>query len=200
MTLSVTKLSCHRADRLVLSGLTFAVEPGQTLLIQGPNGVGKSTLLRVVAGLTKPSSGSVTLGPASLTNPDDWSGQIAYLGHLDAVKPQLSFAQNLRFWVDLNGQGDVATALAAFNLSDLAHQRAHFASAGQKKRLALARLLLTNRRLWLLDEPIASLDAQSQSLLEHILKSHLASGGIAVIATHQPLKTSHQTLQLTGAA
>ncbi len=200
MTLNVTNLFCRRSDRLILSDLTFSVEPGRALLVQGPNGVGKSTLLRVLAGLTQPENGTVALGATSLTNPDDWPAQIAYLGHLDAVKPQLTFAQNLRFWADLYGQGDLTKALAALNLTHLADQPAQIASAGQKKRLALARLLLANRRLWLLDEPLASLDKDSQVTLETIVKTHLATGGIAIIATHQPLNIPHETLPLNGAS
>ncbi len=200
MTLHVTNLSCRRSDRQVLSGLTFSVEPGQALQVQGPNGVGKSTLLRVLAGLTVATSGTVTLGAASLTNADDWSAQVAYLGHLDAVKPQLTFAQNLRFWAQLNGEGNIPQALSALNLTHLADQPALIASAGQKKRLALARLTLTNRSLWLLDEPLSSLDQDSQFSFEKLLKSHLATGGIAVIATHQPVNLPHTTLQLAAVA
>jgi heme exporter protein A len=196
MTLRVTNLSCRRSDRLVFADLSFTVPVGQALLVQGPNGIGKSTLLRVLAGLMKPAAGDAEINGVTLSQLDDWTPNIAFLGHLDAVKPQLTFAQNLRFWTELYGQGEIAQALAAFNLSHMADQPAQIASAGMRKRLALARLLLVKRPLWLLDEPLSSLDAASQTLLENILTAHLAQGGIAVIATHQPVSLPHSTLRL----
>lgn len=202
MTLQVNNLSCRRGGRLVLNGISFDVESGRALLVTGPNGAGKSSMLRVLAGLTKPERGEVTLGTTSLAgSPDDWTAQIGFAGHQDAIKPQLTLQQNLRFWAQINGGGDVAQALACFNLSRLADRPAQTCSAGQRKRLSLARLLLAKRKLWLLDEPATSLDSDSQFSLEQILKTHCANGGIAVIATHQPLNLANSTtLRLTPIA
>jgi heme exporter protein A len=184
MGLSVTDLSCTRGGRLVLVRISFALAPGETLVLRGPNGAGKSTLLRALAGLL-PASGRVELDGRALGR-DARAEAVAYAGHLDAIKPQLTVAENLAFWAGVFG-GDPEPALSAFDLGSLADRPAHLCSAGQKRRLGLARLLLAPRRLWLLDEPTVSLDAEAARRLLAALGAHAAAGGLAVIATHGPL-------------
>lgn len=183
MGLIVSDLSCTRGGRLVLHGLGFELGAGETLVVRGPNGAGKSTLLRVLAGLV-PAEGRIALDgrPASR---ETLAEAAAYAGHLDAVKPQLTVAENLAFWAALLG-GDPAAALAGLGLAAIADRPAHLCSAGQKRRLGLARLLLAKRRLWLLDEPTVALDDTATGLLLVAVRAHADRGGIAVIATHGP--------------
>jgi heme exporter protein A len=186
MGLTVSDLSCDRGGRPVLRGLCFAVGDGETLVLRGPNGAGKSTLLRALAGLL-PSSGRVELdGRALADDPDGHAERIGYVGHLDAIKPQLTVEENLAFWAALL-DGDAAAARGTFDLAAIADQPAHLCSAGQKRRLALARLLVAPRRLWLLDEPAVSLDAAAEARLTAAIAAHCATGGCAVVATHTPL-------------
>ncbi len=188
MGLAVSNLSCDRAGRPVLRGIGFAVADRSALLLRGPNGAGKSTLLRALAGLLEPCAGTVTLdGVALAGNPDAYADQLAYAGHLDAIKAALTVAENLRFWAALSGGGAIGEALASFGLEAIADQPAHACSAGQKRRLGLARLLVARRRLWLLDEPTISLDAASVARFAALVRAHLAGGGLAVIATHVDL-------------
>ncbi len=184
MGLTVTDLSCSRGGRSILHRLSFTLACGETLLLHGPNGAGKSTLLRALAGLL-PSSGRVALDDRAL-GCDARAEAVVYAGHLDAIKPPLTVAENLAFWARLFG-GDAAPALAAFALGPLADRPAHLCSAGQKRRLGLARLLVAPRRLWLLDEPTVSLDAGAIARLLSALRAHAADGGLAIIATHVPL-------------
>jgi heme exporter protein A len=184
MGLSVTDLSCVRGGRRVLAGVGFELAPGETLLLRGPNGAGKSTLLRAVAGLL-PASGTIALDGRPLDG-DALSESVTYVGHLDAVKPQLTVRENLSFWAGLAG-GTTEPAVAAFDLAAIADQPARLCSAGQKRRLALARLLVAPRRLWLLDEPTVSLDARAAGLFLDAVRAHAARGGVAVIATHVAL-------------
>ncbi len=190
MGLVVTDLSCVRGGRRVLAGVGFALAPGETLVLRGPNGAGKSTLLRALAGLL-PATGSIALSGRAL-DADALSEAVAYVGHLDAVKPQLTVAENLRFWAGLAGGPADATAaadaaIAAFDLAAIAPQPARLCSAGQKRRLALARLVVAPRRLWLLDEPTVSLDAHAEALFLAAVRAHAAAGGLAVVATHVAL-------------
>ncbi len=165
-----------RGERVVLSGVSLAVPPGGALLLLGPNGSGKTTLLRVLAGLKRPDAGAVTW-PES-------EAPVAYLGHADAIKPGLTALENLRFAAA--GQ-PVAPALAAMGLERLGELPARMLSAGQRRRLALARLALSRAPLWLLDEPTLGLDTASLGLLGAMLASHRATGGGVVAATHQEL-------------
>jgi heme exporter protein A len=185
-------LTCVRDGRLVFSGIGLAVATGQALVLTGPNGAGKSSLLRVIAGLIHPVAGSVTLEDG---DPELSIGEQAhYVGHLDPLKPALTVTENLAFWSRfLNGaraadeDARIAQGLAAAGLDDLAGLPAGYLSAGQRRRLSLARVLAVPRPVWLLDEPTTALDAASQERLHGVMQAHLAGGGIIVAATHGPL-------------
>jgi heme exporter protein A len=187
MRLSASDLACRRGGRDVFTGVTFAVEAGTALAIRGRNGAGKSSLLRLVAGLIRPAGGAITLdgGDGESTIGE----QAHYLGHQDALKPALSVTENLRFWSAFLGgsAGGVEPALAAIGLDALADLPAAYLSAGQRRRLSIARLLAVKRALWLLDEPTSALDAAAQSRLAAIMRQHLAGGGIILAATHGDL-------------
>ena len=174
MDLIVRNLSCARGGVTLLAGVSFGLAAGQALVLRGPNGIGKTTLLRVLAGLQPAVSGSVVMPPDSA----------AYAGHADGVKAVLSVAENLAFWAAVHGVSGIDAALAALNLTTLRDRRAADLSAGQRRRLGLARLLVTGRAVWLLDEPTVSLDAASVGLVVAALRGHLAAGGMAVLATH----------------
>ncbi len=194
MGLSVTELTCHRAGQRVLACVDFRLEAGEALLLRGPNGAGKSTLLRVLAGLL-PATGRVTLDGHPLGS-EAYGEAVAYAGHLDAIKPQLSVRENLGFWAALFGGGSVEAALAEAGLAAISERSAHACSAGQKRRLGLARLLVAPRRLWLLDEPTVALDAAAVARLETAVRGHCAAGGLALIATHVTLDLPARSLTL----
>ncbi len=195
MRLEVTDLACQRSGRPVFDGVSFSVGSGQVLALRGPNGAGKSSLLRVLAGLLPASAGKVALEGVELgQDAERFTGRIAYAGHADAIKPQLSVAENLAFWAALFGARDASDAIAAFDLADIAHRPAHACSAGQKRRLGLARLALSRGRpLWLLDEPTVSLDPAASARLFSVIRNHCATGGAAIIATHIPLDLPNMT-------
>jgi heme exporter protein A len=196
MRLDVSDISCDRGGRPVLRALSFGLGGGEALALRGPNGAGKSTLLRVLAGLL-PARGRVVLDGADFArDPEGYGERVAYAGHLDAVKPQLTVAENLEFWAALHGADGIDAALAAFGLEAIADRPVRVCSAGQKRRAGLARLVLSPRPLWLLDEPTVSLDAQAAAALEAVLGAHLAGGGMAVVATHAPLGLAARELAL----
>jgi heme exporter protein A len=185
MDLVVDNLACRRAGRAVFAGLSFTVRAGEAAVLRGPNGAGKSSLLRVLAGLIPAETGDARLGGVTLSEDrEGFRALLAYAGHLDAVKPQLTVAENLGFWADLHGGGGVAAALARFGLDRIADYPAGYCSAGQKRRLGLARLLVADRPLWLLDEPTVSLDAASTGVFAEAVREHVAAGGLALAATH----------------
>lgn len=201
MGLQITSLSCTRAGRRILHDVSLACPAGQAVRLTGPNGVGKSTLLRAVAGLLPLSAGSVTLNGTDLsTDRDSFHLQIAYTGHLDAIKPQLSVIENLSVWARVFGSDRLDETLETFNLTKLADRPAFACSAGQKRRLGLARLLLADRALWLMDEPTVSLDADTVAMIETAIANHLGTGGMALIATHLPLNVPGSDFALTPAS
>ncbi len=199
MRLSAFDLVCVRGGRQVFRDLNFAVDAGEALLVTGPNAAGKSSLLRLVAGLLRPQEGRLELAGS---DPElSIAEQAHYLGHLDALKPSLSVAENLAFWAAFLGGGEVkgAAALAAVGLGSLARLPATYLSAGQRRRLSLARLIAVERPIWLLDEPTSALDASGQAMLAGIMQAHLAGGGLILAATHVPVGLEQATqLRLGG--
>ena len=188
MTLTITNLTCARGGLTVLAGIGFTLLPGHALILQGPNGIGKTTLLRTIAGLQPAQSGQIT-APAD---------SIAYAAHADGIKPTLTVQENLSFWAAIFGTRDIAMTLAAMNLTGIADRPAATLSAGQKRRLGLARLAVSGRPIWLLDEPTVSLDAASTALFVAMITRHLGQGGAALIASHIDLGLPHAaTLDLT---
>lgn len=183
--LTAQDLAAFRGERLVLRGVSFAVAAGGALLLLGPNGSGKSTLLRLLAGLKRPDAGQLLWhGEDALADLSAHARRVAYLGHQDAIKPGLSVAENLLFAA---AGRPVAAALEALGLAALADLPARMLSAGQKRRLALARLVLSPAPLWLLDEPTLGLDQASLGRLGALLATHRAAGGMVVAATHLDL-------------
>ena len=200
-----TSLDCLRSARPVFRGLDFALKSGGALVLTGPNGSGKSSLLRLMAGLLPPAGGDLSWnGTAVADDPDAHRMRLRYLGHLDAVKPALTASENLAFWAGLMG-GDpndaVAPALDALGIGHLADLPARFLSAGQKRRLNLARLALAPAALWLLDEPATALDAETTDRLRGLIQRHRDAGGMAVVSTHSDLGLKNaDSLDLSGFA
>jgi heme exporter protein A len=184
MRLSAVDLACHRGGRDVFAGLSFAVAAGEVLTVTGRNGAGKSSLLRTIVGLVRLAQGKLSLegGDPELTIAE----QAHYLGHQDALKPSLTVAENLRFWVGFLGTqaADIHPALIAVGLDQLADLPAAYLSAGQRRRLSIARLVTVKRPIWLLDEPTSTLDASAQDRLADLMRAHLAEGGLILAATH----------------
>jgi heme exporter protein A len=186
--LQVHDLAVSRGGLTVLEGVGFALSPGQVLILRGPNGVGKTTLLRTLAGLQPALQGLVAVD----------QDQVTYSGHADGLKATLTVAENLKFWASVHGQTFIEPAISAMNLTALQSRRAADLSAGQKRRLGLARLLVTGRKIWLMDEPTVSLDAAAVALFGAMLRAHLGQGGAAIVATHIDLGLPEaQVLDLT---
>lgn len=184
-------LGCIRGARPVFAGLDFRLENGGALVLSGPNGSGKSSLLRVMAGLLPLAAGTLSWAGTPVGEvPELHRARLHYLGHHDAVKPLLSVGENLRFWAGLRGAGDTGTdrALARVGLDHLHDTPARLLSAGQRRRLSLARILAAPAPLWLLDEPGVGLDATSLRTLAEVIDAHRAAGGQVVVATHQALE------------
>jgi heme exporter protein A len=198
--LTVNGLVVERGGRRVLDGLSFSLAPGGLLALTGANGAGKSTLLRALAGLVAVADGRI----AALPNAADVIENTHYLGHSDAFKGTLSVVENLAFWqAVLQAPGasvPLSSVLARLGLGALADLPAIYLSAGQRRRLALARLLAAPRALWLLDEPTNALDADGQALLDELLADHLGVGGLAIVATHAKLARATAELRLGPAA
>ena len=186
MLLSVSDVSVSRGGRVLLEGVTFDLQAGRAIVLTGKNGIGKTSLLRTLAGLQDANSGCVDI-------PQD---TVVYSAHLDGIKHALSVAENLQFWGAVFGTSNLDVALEAFDLEDLRDVMAGALSAGQKRRLGLARLLVTGRSIWLLDEPTVSLDLGSVKQLTRVLNDHLGAGGSAIIATHAALDLKWQEVTI----
>lgn len=186
MRLKAEGLACNRGGRDVFSSLSFGVGSGEAMLVTGRNGAGKSSLLRMIAGLVRVASGQLELDGGA---PDTLlSEQCHYLGHQDAMKPSLSVRENLQFWTAFLGEARaIDPALETVDLCPLAGLPAAYLSAGQRRRLSIARLVAIPRPIWLLDEPTSALDAPSQKKLAELMNSHLAGGGMIIAAAHGPI-------------
>ena len=183
-------LACRRGERLVFQGLDCRLPAGGALVLTGPNGSGKSSLLRVLASLLAPAVGRLSWGGAAITeDPPGYRALIHYVGHLDAVKPALNPREMLLFWAELRGAArpGIDRALAAFALDPVADWPCRWLSAGQRRRLALARLVAAPAPVWLLDEPTAGLDSDGEARLAAAIAAHRAAGGRVALATHQPI-------------
>lgn len=186
--LAVHDLTVSRGGLRAVEGVSFTLDAGEALILRGPNGIGKTTLLRCIAGLQAPVAGRI----------DAAEDSVAYAAHADGLKPALSVAENLTFWSRIFGGKPIEPALAAMDLTALSDRPAGALSAGQKRRLGLARLLVTGRPLWVLDEPTVSLDAASVTAFGVVIRAHLALGGAALMATHIDLGLSEaRVLDLT---
>ena len=194
MKLSASGLAVNRGERTIFAGLSFDLAAGEAVVVTGPNGSGKSTLLKAVAGLLRASSGTITLDGAGDTAVCE---HCHYLAHANALKPALTVEENLDFWRRFLGEGaDIDQALEAVGLPGIGDIPAGFLSAGQKRRVAIARLIAARRTIWLVDEPTAALDAASEKVFARLVQQHLGDGGMVLAATHQPLGIAAGTLDM----
>ena len=190
MRLSAEALSVTRGERPLFAGLSFALEPGDALVLTGPNGSGKSSLLRLMAGFGRPAAGRIAWNGAPIGDDlEAYRAQLHYVGHQEALKPALSPLETLRFWADLAGRPleDADRPLQTLGLARAAATPCRFLSSGQRRRLALARLLAWAAPLWLLDEPTVGLDDEALRLIAGLIERQRAAGGIVLLSTHQPL-------------
>lgn len=200
-------LVCVRGGRLVFDEINFTVRPGGALLLHGPNGSGKTSLLRIIAGFLDPVEGSLMWHGRPFGDgeeeADSGLARVAYFGHLDAVKRAMTVTENLTFWADFYGGGigaiGVAAALDRLGLGHLASLPARFLSAGQRRRLGLARLLAAPAALWLLDEPTVTLDEESVTTIETLIAEHRADGGMVMVATHAGMAIPDAEILTLGA-
>ena len=199
-SLTAEKLACARGERQLFDGLSFRVRAGQALAVEGANGAGKTSLLRLVAGFLAPAAGRIVVKTSETESDDDEErGRlVGWLGHLDGLKPQMTVKEQLSFYARLHAmpRADLAATLAQVGLARQAELPCRYLSAGQKRRLALARLLVSRRPLWLLDEPFAALDTAGQTLVAQLMARHCGEGGIIIAATHDPLGLGNESLKL----
>jgi heme exporter protein A len=194
--LAAEGLHCRRGGRTVFANLSFELNPGQVLELRGANGSGKTSLLRILAGLAPLSRGKLLWDEHAIQAGDfDHAARMAYLGHLNGLSADLSASENLRFSQQLGGGVSAGAALTGWGLADMSEQAVRLLSQGQRRRLALARVWLAQRRLWLLDEPCAALDNAGEQLFDDQLTKHLEAGGMAVVATHRALNVPAMALQ-----
>lgn len=201
--LTARGLGFCRAGRPVFSGIDFALGPGELLQVTGANGSGKTSLLRVLSGLLPPAEGELRwCDRAVRAGESGYLQSLAYVGHADGIDPDLSAIENLQFATRMAGgtpmPAQIESALTAFGMANAMHAPVRTLSQGQRRRVALARLALLPRTLWLLDEPLTSLDERAADCFHAQLDAHLRAGGIAVVATHQPLAVDGRALHLAG--
>jgi heme exporter protein A len=190
LSLRVEGLALSRGGRVLFEGLSFAADAGAYVEVRGANGAGKTSLLRAIAGFLKPFAGTLALRGA-----EDRQSSLHYVAHANALKPNATVASHARYWAGLFGGVLDSDVLARVGLSGLEEREARTLSQGQARRLALSRLLIAPRALWLLDEPAAALDASGHALVSELIETHRARGGIVVAAVHEPLgPTPSQTL------
>lgn len=199
VSLTADKLACLRGERRVFANLDFKLAAGEALVVEGANGAGKTSLLRLIAGFLPVAEGALMLATDKLRiSEGEERGRFAgWLGHQDGLKPQLNVEEQLQFFARLYGaQGPLQTVLERVGLSRQKNFPCRYLSAGQKKRLGLARLLVSQRPLWLLDEPFAALDTAGRALSAELMTAHCREGGILVVASHDPLGIAAQSLRL----
>ncbi len=199
--LEVKNLACVRGVRALFRDLNFSIEAGRALVVEGANGAGKTSLLRILGGFLAPAAGEIVLSTASgpISEAEERGQHVGWFGHQDGLKPQLTAKENLQFAARLYGSTQDVTALLDWaGISRAADFPTQYLSAGQKKRLSLARLKASGRSLWLLDEPFAALDVAGKKLVEHMLADHCAAGGIAIVATHEHMTLDAAHLTLAG--
>jgi heme exporter protein A len=199
ISLEASALAAIRGGRIVFRDLSFRAEAGTVLSVEGANGAGKTSLLRLIAGFLAPAGGTIRLRTdgGEVSDPEVRGRFVGWLGHHDGVKPQMSVRETLAFFAQIHrSDGNVEEAMAEAGLSRLADLPGQYLSAGQKKRVALARLLVCKRPLWLVDEPLASLDAAGKKIAAGLIAAHCADGGIAVVATHEALGIDCERLSL----
>lgn len=197
-SLTAENLACARGDKRLFDGLNFRVTAGQALAVEGANGAGKTSLLRMIAGFLAPVAGRIAVKIAAVETDDaEERGKFAgWLGHQDGLKPQLSVREQLDFFAHLYGQKVDGAVLEQVGLARQADLPCRYLSAGQRRRLGLARLLASARPLWLLDEPFAALDTSGQQLVGQLMARHCGAGGIIIAATHEPLGLGNESLKL----
>jgi heme exporter protein A len=199
-SLTVEKLACARGERQLFDGLSFRVRAGQALAVEGANGAGKTSLLRLIAGFLAPVSGRILVktGDHESDDAEERGRLVGWLGHLDGLKPQMTVKEQLGFYAGLHARrdADLPSVLAQVGLARQAELPCRYLSAGQRRRLALARLLVSRRPLWLLDEPFAALDTAGQVLVAGLMARHCGEGGIIIAATHDPLGLGNESLKL----
>ncbi|HEX4634632.1 MAG TPA: heme ABC exporter ATP-binding protein CcmA [Rhizomicrobium sp.] len=197
-SLTAENLVCVRGDKRVFEGVSFRVTAGQALAVEGANGAGKTSLLRVIAGFLAPAAGRlvVTLAQGESDDSEERGKAIGWLGHQDGLKPQLTVIEQLRFYAQLYGKPADEALLEQVGLTRQRDLPCRYLSAGQRRRLALARLLAGARPLWLLDEPFAALDTAGQGLVGQLMAQHCGAGGIIIAATHDPLGLGNESLKL----
>ena len=197
-SLTAEKLACTRGDRKLFDGLSFRVSAGQALAVEGANGAGKTSLLRMLAGFLAPAAGRIVLksAQAEIHESEERGKTIGWLGHQDGLKPQLTVREQLDFFARLYGAPAEVGVLKQVGLERQAELPCRYLSAGQRRRLALARLLASDRPVWLLDEPFAALDASGQALVAQLMARHCGHGGIIIAATHEPLGLGNESLKL----
>jgi heme exporter protein A len=197
-SLTAEKLVCVRGDKRLFEGLSFRVTAGQALAVEGANGAGKTSLLRLLAGFLAPAAGRIVVKTAQGESDDgeERGKLIGWLGHLDGLKPQLTVLEQLNFFAHLYGKAVDGALLEQVGLARQAELPCRYLSAGQRRRLALARLLASQRPLWLLDEPFAALDRAGQALVAQLMARHCGQGGIIIAATHDPLGLGNESLKL----